>query len=53
MRDAADSAIGKIENQISQKIAQLPNARFKTNVLPDVTNALKASPRGNRSSTLA
>ena len=48
LRDAADSAIGKIEDQISQKIAQLPNAnaRFKTNVLPDVTNALQASPRG-------
>lgn len=46
LREAADSAIGKIEDQISQKISQLPAARFKTNAIQDVTQALQASPRG-------
>lgn len=46
LRDAADSAIRKIEDQIEQKIAQLPKARFKTNVTQDVTRALQANPRG-------
>jgi hypothetical protein len=45
-RDAADSAIGKIEDQIEDKISGLPNVRFKPPVLQDVTPALQNSPRG-------
>jgi hypothetical protein len=46
LRDAADSAIGKIEDQIAAKISQLPSARFKTNVTQDVTQALQTNQRG-------
>lgn len=46
LRDAADSAIGKIEDLIGDRIASLPNVRFKATVASDVKNALQGNPRG-------
>lgn len=46
LRDAADNAIGGIEDKIQQAINQLPNAQFRPTVLQDVKTALQSNARG-------
>lgn len=45
-RDAANSAIGKIEDHIGAKIQQKPNLLITTDPLSDVRQALASNPRG-------
>jgi hypothetical protein len=45
-RDAADTAIGKIEDKIDGYIKTVPNDPIKTDVMGDVQKILSANPRG-------
>jgi hypothetical protein len=46
-RDAADSAIGKIEDRVSDAISKYPTVKFNTwNTLSDVKSALSSNARG-------
>ena len=48
LRDAADSAIGKIENQVNTAVKQNPHLQLSfLQVIPDVTNMLKSSLRAD------
>ena len=46
VRDAADAAIGKIEDHVADRIAQIPNDPIATNPKADVQKALSVNPRG-------
>ena len=46
LKDAADSAIGKIEGAVEQYIGQNPQTQITSQPLRDATRALSQSPRG-------
>jgi hypothetical protein len=48
VRDAADAAIGKIEDHVADRIGQIPDDPIATNPRADVQRALSSSPRGQK-----
>lgn len=48
VRDSADSAISKIEDHVSNYIAQVPQDPITTNVKQDVAKVLATNPRGQQ-----